>query len=119
MRGEIISCMVLGMFLLMAGCDMDDMLEKRDPVMVTAKEAEGLHDGTPVILRGYILTGDAGWYGRTTFTDTNGGEIAIEIDDDLYWSIGSIKKDDLVEIWGEVDKEIGRTKIDVEWIYKI
>jgi uncharacterized protein (TIGR00156 family) len=119
MRGKIISCMVLGTFLLIAGCDMDDMLERRDPVMVTAAEAGSLRDGTPVILRGYILAENTGWYPRTIFKDTSGGEITIEIDDDLYWSISSIKKDDLVEIWGEVDKEIGRTKIEVEWLYKI
>jgi uncharacterized protein (TIGR00156 family) len=119
MKGKIKFCMVLGTFLLMAGCDMDDILERRDPVLITAAEAAGLRDGTPVILRGYILVGDAGWSPRPIFRDTEGGEIFIEIDDDLYWIINSIKRDDLVEIRGEVDREIGRTEIDVEWITKI
>jgi uncharacterized protein (TIGR00156 family) len=88
-------------------------------VLITAAEAKSLRDGTPVILRGYILIGDTGWRPRTTFKDTKDGEIAIEIDDDLYWMINSIGKGDLVEIRGEVDREIGRTEIDVEWITKI
>ena len=120
MKGKIISCMVLGIFLLVVGCDMDDMTEGRPPVMVTSAEARGLRDGTPVIMKGYITARDAGWYPRTTFKDTEGGEITIEIDDDLYWIINSISKDDLVEIGGEVDRERGReTEIDVEWINKM
>jgi uncharacterized protein YdeI (BOF family) len=119
MKRKIRFCMILGIFLLMVGCDMDDILERRDPVLITAAEADGLRDGTPVILRGYILVGDTGWYPRTTFKDIKGGEIIIKIDDDLYWIVNSIGRGDLVEIKGEVDREIGRTEIDVEWISKI
>jgi uncharacterized protein (TIGR00156 family) len=122
LKGKMKSCMVLGVFLLMTGCDLDDMFERRDPdpVLTTAAEAKNLRDGTPVILKGYILIGDTGWRPRTTFKDTEGGEITIEIDDDLfYWMINSIKSGDQVEIRGEVDKERGGTEIDVEWIAKI
>jgi uncharacterized protein (TIGR00156 family) len=119
MKGKIEFCVIVGIFLLMAGCDLDDILERRDPILITAAEAGSLRDGTPVILQGYILIGATGWYPRTTFKDTEDGEIIIEIDDDLYGIINSIGQDDLVEIRGEVDKERGRTEIDVEWIRKI
>lgn len=49
---------------------------------------------------------------RYEFTDTNGGKIEVELDDDYNWS--HITKDQLIQITGKIDKDIFSTVIEVK-----
>lgn len=46
------------------------------------------------------------------FTDVNGDRIEVELDDDQSWS--HISKDMLIDITGEIDKDLLSTTIDVK-----
>jgi len=82
---------------------------------VSVQEAKNLRDDAPVILRGTILRflGDE----RYLFSD-NTGTIVVEIDDKL-WIGFSVSENELVEIRGEVDRELLRVEIDVKSIRKL
>ena len=49
---------------------------------------------------------------RYEFTDVNGDRIEVELDDDHDWS--NIAKDQLIEIVGEVDKDLMSTSLEVK-----
>ena len=49
---------------------------------------------------------------RYEFTDVNGDRIEVELDDDKDWS--SIAKDQLIEIIGEVDKDLMSISLEVK-----
>lgn len=79
---------------------------------ITVKQALNMPDNTYIKLKGNIqkrLTDD-----KYLFTDKT-GSINIEIDNDK-WLGQNVKSGDLIEISGEIDKEINSTKIDVETI---
>jgi len=82
---------------------------------VSVQEAKNLRDDTPVILRGSILRflGDE----KYLFSD-NTGTIVVEIDDKLWIGL-SVGEKDLVEIRGEVDRELISIEIDVKSIRKL
>jgi uncharacterized protein (TIGR00156 family) len=82
---------------------------------VTVAEARELRDDSPVVLRGKIerSLGDENYL----FSDGS-GTITIEIDHRL-WNGLSVSQDDTVEISGEVDREFGSVKIDVNRITKL
>ena len=46
------------------------------------------------------------------FTDEAGDTIEVELDDDRNWS--NISKDQLIDIYGEVDKDLMSINIDVK-----
>ncbi|HIV15960.1 MAG TPA: NirD/YgiW/YdeI family stress tolerance protein, partial [Candidatus Avisuccinivibrio pullicola] len=46
------------------------------------------------------------------FTDEAGDTIEVELDDDRNWS--NIAKDQLIDIYGEVDKDLMSINIDVK-----
>lgn len=46
------------------------------------------------------------------FTDETGNSIEIELDDDIDWS--PVHKDQLIEIFGELDRNMFRVRIDAE-----
>ncbi len=68
------------------------------------------YDDQVVILQGRLTN----YLGKDhyEFTDTQGGTIEVELDDDYDWS--SIAKDQLIEIVGQVDKDLLSVSIDVE-----
>ncbi|KAE9540244.1 YgiW/YdeI family stress tolerance OB fold protein [Ursidibacter maritimus] len=78
----------------------------------TIAQAKKAHDDTYVSLSGYIVSkvGDE----KYTFKDST-GQINVEIDDDLWGGLQATPKTK-VRIYGQVDKEYGRTEIDVKRI---
>ena len=71
---------------------------------------ESAYDDQVVTLKGRLTNylGDD----RYEFTDVNGDRIEVELDDDHDWS--NIAKDQLIEIVGEVDKDLMSTSLEVK-----
>jgi uncharacterized protein (TIGR00156 family) len=80
----------------------------------TIQEAKRMRDESPVALEGKIerFVGDE----KYIFTDGN-DTIVIEIDNDVWRGL-SVGADDVVVIYGEVDKNFGRTEIEVDRIVR-
>ena len=77
----------------------------------SVKEALKLNDDAKVVLEGKIkshIKSD-----KYEFADKNGDTIIIEIGD-KKWSNVTANEDTLLRIRGEVDKELTKTKIDVD-----
>ena len=82
-------------------------------VVMTVQQALKKADDTPVILKGHIVNslGDE----KYTFKDAT-GEIIVEIDNEDWHGL-NVTPEDMVEITGDVDKELLKpTKIDVDSI---
>ena len=79
--------------------------------VISVKEALKLNDDAKVVLEGKIksqIKSD-----KYEFADKNGDTIIIEIGD-KKWSNVTANEDTLLRIRGEVDKELTKTKIDVD-----
>ena len=84
---------------------------KHSSETISAKEALKLNDDTKVILEGKIkshIKSD-----KYEFVDKNGDVIVVEIGDKKWGNI-TANEDTLLRIRGEVDKELTKTKIDVD-----
>ena len=78
----------------------------------TVAEALKASDDTPVVLEGFIISQIR--RERYEFKDST-GTIILDVDDDIFWP-AKITQTDKVRIYGEVDKEIFGTKIEVKHI---
>lgn len=80
----------------------------------TVAQAKKAYDDTTVSLSGYIVQkiGDE----KYTFKDRT-GQIRVEIDDELWGGLTATQKTK-VRIYGQVDKDNGKTEIDVTRISK-
>jgi uncharacterized protein (TIGR00156 family) len=83
--------------------------------IVTVKQVNEMRDDVPVIVQGHILQrmGDE----KYLFEDST-GSITVEIDDD-DWRGQTISPSDTVKLYGEVDRGIFKTQIDVDYVQKI
>ncbi|MDR1098900.1 MAG: NirD/YgiW/YdeI family stress tolerance protein [Treponema sp.] len=117
-RKLLICCIVLfGLTGLALNAQEEDSYGYKGPSLdaVTVEVAKNLQDDYPVIMRGKIerFLGDE----KYLFADET-GNIIVEIDNEL-WNGISVNQNDMVEITGEVDKELLRVKIDASSISKI
>lgn len=83
--------------------------------IVTVMQVKEMRDDTDVILKGKIvgqLKGD-----KYTFEDST-GSITVEIDED-DWRGQTVTPADTVKIYGEVDRGLTKTEIDVDTIQKL
>ncbi len=83
--------------------------------VVTVVQVNEMRDDVPVIISGKILqrTGDE----KYLFEDGT-GTIIVEIDDD-DWRGQTVTPTDTVKLYGDVDRGIFKTEIDVEYIEKL
>lgn len=83
--------------------------------IVTVKQVNEMRDDVPVIVQGHILQrmGDE----KYLFEDST-GSITVEIDDD-DWRGQTISPSDTVKLYGEVDRGIFKTQIDIDYVQKI
>lgn len=79
---------------------------------VTVAEAKTMRDDANVMLKGKI-TGYAGDDDKYWFSDST-GKIRIDVDDDDNDEVSLIGKQ--VHIVGDIDKDDGRTEIDVDHV---
>jgi len=82
---------------------------------VTVSRARNLRDDSKVVLQGRILR--AVGNEKYIFAD-NTGEITVEIDAEV-WRDLSVSENDLVEIYGEIDRDDRRVEVDVKFIRRI
>lgn len=83
--------------------------------IVTITQVKEMRDDTPVVLQGYIVQrlGDE----KYLFKDS-ADSITVEIDDDGWRGI-TITPQDTVKLYGEVDRGLWSTEVDVNYIEKI
>ncbi|MDR2892022.1 MAG: NirD/YgiW/YdeI family stress tolerance protein [Deltaproteobacteria bacterium] len=84
------------------------------PGLVTVEQAKGMNDDAKVALKGNIINSLGGKHYE--FKDAT-GTVTVEISD-KRWQGQTIGPDDLVEIYGEIDKELAKTEIEVYQIIK-
>ena len=84
-------------------------------VIVTIKQVNEMRDDVPVIVMGKIIqrTGDE----KYLFEDST-GSIIVEIDDD-NWRGQTVNPQDTVKLYGDVDRGIFKTEIEVDYIEKM
>jgi len=83
--------------------------------IVTVSQARDMRDDTNVIMRGKIISRAADE--KYTFQDDT-GTIVVEIDDD-DWNGLDVTANDTVMIYGDVDRGLFSTEIDVDTIRKM
>ena len=81
---------------------------------ITVAEALKLSDDTPVVLEGKIEKNLGGE--KYLFKD-NSASVTVEIDNDDWRGI-TVSEQDLIEIHGEVDKDLMNFEIDVDSVLK-
>ena len=84
------------------------------PSINTVEQAKGMRDDTHVMLRGRIIQQLGGKH--YLFQDDT-GTIEVEIEN-KHWQGQNVGPEDLVEIYGEVDKDWSERVIDVDRIIK-
>lgn len=84
-------------------------------VTQTVAQAIQMRDDSKVTLRGYIIQ----HLGKDKYLfEDSTGKVTVEIDDD-NWQGLTVGAKDLVEIYGEVDKDWNSVEIDVDRIRKV
>ncbi|MBD5400926.1 NirD/YgiW/YdeI family stress tolerance protein [bacterium] len=83
--------------------------------IITVKQAKDMKDDTDVVLQGKIVSQFGGE--RYTFADDT-DSIMVEIDDDA-WKGQTITPEDTVRIYGEVDRGIFSTEVEVDRVQKM
>ncbi|MBQ3785564.1 MAG: NirD/YgiW/YdeI family stress tolerance protein [Alphaproteobacteria bacterium] len=84
------------------------------PAVWTVTEVISLPDDTPVVMRGRITKN----LGNDIFVfEDSSGTIMLEIDEES-WNGNTVRVDDVVTVYGNVDKGSNYTEIDVESIVK-
>ncbi len=84
------------------------------PAVWTVTEVMTLPDETPVVMRGYITKN----MGNNIFVfEDDSGTIMLEIDEE-DWNGNTVRVDDIVTVYGNVDKDTNYTEIDVNSIVK-
>ena len=83
--------------------------------IVTVEQVKDMRDNVPVVLEGVIVqrNGDE----KYLFQDST-GSIVIEIDDE-NWGGVTVTPEEVIKIYGDVDKGVFTTEIDVDYIRKM
>lgn len=90
------------------------MMNNNQPAVWTVTEVMSLPDDTPVVMRGYITKN----MGNNIFVfEDDSGTIMLEIDEE-DWNGNTVRVDDIVTVYGNVDQGTNYTEIDVSSIVK-
>ncbi len=84
------------------------------PEFVTVEQTKDMRDDTPVALKGYIVKSLGG--DNYLFKDST-GTITLDIDD-KRWAGQTVGAEDLVEIYGKIDKDWSDLEIEVKRLVK-
>ena len=89
-------------------------MNNTQPAVWTVTEIMTLPDNTPVVMRGYITKN----MGNNIYVfEDDSGTIMMEIDEE-DWNGNTVRVDDIVTVYGNVDKGTNYTEIDVSSIVK-
>ena len=90
------------------------MMNNNQPAVWTVTEIMSLPDNTPVVMRGRITKN----MGNNIFVFEDGsGTVMLEIDEES-WNGNTVRVDDIVTVYGNVDKGTNYTEVDVNSIVK-
>lgn len=86
-----------------------------DGEIVTVEQVKEMRDDVPVVLQGVIVerNGDE----KYLFQDST-GSIVVEIDDE-NWGGLTVGPEEVIKVYGDVDRGIFSTEIDVDYIRKM
>ena len=84
------------------------------PAVWSVTEVVSLPDDTPVVMRGRITKNMGG--NMYLFEDSS-GNVMLEIDEE-DWNGNTVRVNDIVTVYGNVDKGVNYTEIDVESVEK-
>lgn len=117
---RLIITMVLIVFISLPGPALAQYSETRGgyvgPVETTAAlDAKEMRDDAPVILKGRIESylGD----GKYIFSDAS-GSLILEIDDDFDWAGQTVGPEDVVIVYGEIERDFKEFKVEANKITK-
>ena len=98
-----------------SGKNMNSMNNMNNqPAVWTVTEVVSLPDDTPVVMRGRITKN----MGNNIFVfEDASGTIMLEIDEES-WNGNTVRVDDIVTVYGNVDKGSNYTEVDVNSIVK-
>ena len=89
-------------------------MNNNQPAVWTVTEIMSLPDNTPVVMRGRITKN----MGNNIFVFEDGsGTVMLEIDEES-WNGNTVRVDDIVTVYGNVDQGTNYTEIDVSSIVK-
>ena len=83
--------------------------------IVTIKQVNEMRDDVPVVVQGHIVQRMG--HEKYLFEDAT-GSITVEIDDD-EWRGQTVTPADTVKLYGEVDRGIFKTEIEIDRVEKI
>lgn len=83
--------------------------------IVTVKQVNEMRDDVPVVVQGHIVQRVG--HEKYLFED-NTGSITVEIDDD-EWRGQTITPTDIVKLYGDVDRGIFKTEIEIDRVEKL
>lgn len=86
-----------------------------DDAVVTVEQVKEMRDDSPVVLQGVILQRDGDE--KYLFKDST-GTIVVEIDDE-DWGGMMVTPEEVIKVYGDVDKGLFTTEIDVDYIRKM
>ena len=89
-------------------------MNNNQPTYWSVTEVLSLPDDSPVVMRGRITKNMGG--NMYLFEDSS-GNVMLEIDEE-DWNGNTVRVDDIVTVYGNVDKGVNYTEIDVESIQK-
>ena len=95
------------------GNNMNNNNMNSQPAVWTITEVVSLPDNTPVVMRGRITKN----MGNIFVFEDGSGTIMLEIDEDS-WNGNTVRVDDIVTVYGNVDKGSNYTEVDVNSIVK-
>ncbi len=84
------------------------------PTYWSVTEVMALPDNSPVVMRGRITKNMGG--NMYLFEDSS-GNVMLEIDEE-DWNGNTVRVNDIVTVYGNVDKGVNYTEIDVESVEK-
>lgn len=94
--------------------NMNNGMNGNQPAVWTVTEVISLPDDTPVVMRGRITKN----MGNNIFVFEDGsGTVMLEIDEES-WNGNTVRVDDIVTVYGNVDKGTNYTEVDVNSIVK-
>ena len=94
--------------------NMNNNMMNNQPAVWSVTEVVSLPDDTPVVMRGRITKN----MGNNIFVFEDGsGTIMLEIDEES-WNGNTVRVDDVVTVYGNVDKGSNYTEVDVNSIVK-
>ena len=89
-------------------------MQRQNQPYWSVTEVISLPDNTPVVMRGRITKN----MGNNIFVfEDSSGTIMMEIDEES-WNGNTVRVDDIVTVYGNVDKGSNYTEVDVESIVK-